>query len=59
MRLLIEREQSLKINIAHLHQSRTFDHLRRHRIADVYSAILAREANGPAHPVPEGHRMAS
>jgi glycosyltransferase involved in cell wall biosynthesis len=59
MRCLIEREQSLKINIGHLHQNRTFDHLRRHRIAEVYSDILTRETREPAHPAPEGHRMAS
>ena len=59
MRLLIEREQSLKINIAHLHQGRTFDHLRRHRIAEVYSGILTREAAEPAQPAPEERRMAS
>ena len=59
MRFLIEREQSLKINIAHLHQNRTFDHLRRHRIAEIYSRILEREAVDPAHPAPEGRRMAS
>jgi glycosyltransferase involved in cell wall biosynthesis len=58
MHFLVEREQSLKINIAHLHQSRTFDHLRRHRIADVYSGILTREAGEPA-PAPEGRRLAS
>ncbi|ARQ02421.1 glycosyltransferase [Pseudorhodoplanes sinuspersici] len=60
MRFLIEREQSLKINIGHLHRNRTFDHLRRHRIAEVYSDLLARNAAAdPAHPAPEGRRMAS
>jgi glycosyltransferase involved in cell wall biosynthesis len=59
MGFLIEREQSIKINIAHLHQKRIFDHLRRHRIAEIYSGILARETAEPAHPAPEGRRMAS
>lgn len=59
IRLLVEREQSIKINIAHLHQRRTFDHLRRHRIAELYSDILARHVAEPMHPAPEGHRMAS
>ncbi len=59
MSLLIEREQSIKINIAHLHRNRTFEHLRRQRIAEVYADILARETAGILHLAPDGRRMAS
>lgn len=59
MRLLIEREQSIKINIAHMQRNRMFEHVRRHRIAETYSRILSDNVVGAADPAPDGRRIAS
>jgi glycosyltransferase involved in cell wall biosynthesis len=55
IRTLVEREQSLKVNIAHLQRNGAFEHLRRHSIAKTYTNILLRHAD----PAPEERRIAS
>lgn len=55
IRVLVEREQSLKVNIAHLQRNGAFEHLRRQSIAQSYTDILLRHAD----PAPEERRIAS
>jgi len=59
MRFLIEREQSIKINIAHMQRNRMFEHVRRHHIAETYSRILADNITETGDPASQGHRIAS
>ncbi len=57
--VLIEREQSIKINIAHMQQHRMLEQVRQRNIADSYAAILAADGRVSAGPAPENRRLAS
>jgi len=57
IRLLIDREQALKANIARLQRDNAFEHVRRQRIAATYADILTRESTLSDHLMSQ-HQMA-